>query len=207
MLDWEIILALTDPQIFSMQNSARLIRAVYCSGLAQSFAIWLSELTQGTYFIARSNSDEYGNDFMIMNVTDYILNFSIIEGLTPNEVIFFYKTKDYLKYFIYNFEDREIVLSPTILTEGNAPSVNRAYSLPLYVYERERKMKMRAGAGQEYTIFSTASHFVREIASIQKDALYIFRYLGSHSPNVDIALPIRVNANSNFLFDCTEDPT
>jgi hypothetical protein len=201
-------MALTDPELFSTQNSAMIPRGVYCTGLAKVFAVWTVQYAASARFVARQHDGAAGSDFFLP-VIDNVHLFDVKESDVEDQVIVFYATYFDVKYFVYDFATRTLVSGPTTLTVGEAPALVRGPLDTILLYERLKTMFARLGTGgTEKRLWSTAVQFVDEISAIEKATNPAFyRYHGVHSTRADAALPLRADVNTVFLFDLRDDIT
>lgn len=191
-------MALTTPVQLSTRAGALIPHGVYCSGLGKVFAIWTAESASGVKFVAQRH--DLTATFELPVAPDVVTFFDVIEVATDQAMVF-YSTHETLKYFVYNFATNAIVTDVTSIQLGQAPSI-----LPneVFLYVRGNALKFKIGvAGTERTLLTSPNYAIPAIDSFVK-APYIFRYLGAHSPNAEIALPLRVKADTVFLHNCRE---
>lgn len=191
-------MALTAPAQLSSRSGALIPHGIYCSGLGKVFAVWTIDTPAGSKFIAQRH--DLTTSFELPVAADYVTAFDIAEAAADQAAVF-YSTQDSVKYFVFDFASSTLVTDTTVLQQGQAPAL-----LPnlLFLYVRSAGLRFRKGlAGTDQPLLSSPNYALSLQDDVQK-APHIFRYLGLHSHNSGVALPLRVGASPVFLHSCRD---
>ena len=196
-------MALTAPLGLSIFHNAIRPRGVYLSGPGKVFAIWTVYDVGGIRFVAKQHDGAVGSEFMLPVAPDVVFDFGVA-ALTGDRAVVAYGDGARIKYFVYDFATDNLVVDTTIMAQGHGPALsNDGRVRTTFVRDNIIKLISNIPGGAETDLVSSPAYVIQSHDTGTKQP-YVLYYLAGHSGDVSVALPIRDDVDSVFVYDCRD---
>jgi len=128
-----------------------------------------------------------------------------VAALTGDRMAVVYDNGDVLKFFVYDFVAGALITDTTVLSQGGDPAMVNDGSLRTTLIDDNVLKMITELSGDAIELVASPTYILRQ-HDVGRKQPYVVKYLGVQSQSVDVALPVRADANSVFVHDFRNDP-